>query len=690
MKANLKGLQGLKGGVVKHCEKLGLVLVGVCALLFVYYSVGREHLPPDNQPEKLHSLVREARTNVEKFRWNDIPEAEKIEVHRFNDQDARHVKPATYVTSRTGWDKAVVPPSVLRTDPALLTVTDLEVHAGTGLLASIDEEVRAKKQLERLKEQDEKEHKRELEREKMREENERNQGRRGRSRNDEREQLRNQPFDPENPDRRRVVGLARPSGIQLQGDEKISKEAWTMVIAKVLIEDQIKSYRDTLENTSQYNPVSDCPEYVGYQVERAEISRGKQQAWKVVFTGGSNELSQLVKDWAQSQEEVVDPRSFEPLLTFPLPPIVGQDWGKGATHSDIPLAIDVIPEIEGALPEINEPQSEPDDGEVDFFVAVPDGAGTRRRDGIGGYGGMRGMAGGYGGMRDMEGGYGGMGMDMDDMRGGYGGMDMDMDMGDMGGGYGGYGGYGGGMGMPGRQIRQSTAIPQTEVPYLLFRFFDFKVQSGRRYKYRVRLALTDVNHNAGKHTLDNAVLERRADLNDKRKKYRWTDWSEPSPVLGIPDGGTVRIAMAEVPAAGSLNATPSVTLLVQSFDVDPQGKPIQAAKEKEFQRGSVANMTEKKVEILIERGMIDSLDSFRFHTDIAIVDIDGGEKLTKELTVPARVLLMDSTGGLYIRDELKDADAIERHRQTFAKDERQRGGYPERGYGGFDEDFGDL
>jgi hypothetical protein len=687
MKANLKGLQGLKGGVIKHCEKLGFVLVGVCALFFVYYSIGREHLPADNQPEELHKVVREARTNVEKFRWNDIPEAEKNEVHRFNNQNARHVKTATYVTSRTGWDKAVVPPSVLRTDPVLLTVTDLEVHAGTGLLASIDEEVRAKKQLERLKEQDEKEHKRELKREKMREENERNQGRRGRLRNDERDQLRERPLDPEYPNRRRVVGLARPSGIPLQGDEKIAKQAWTMVIAKVLIEDQIKLYRDTLENTSQYNPVSDCPEYVGYQIERAEISRGKQQAWKVVFTGGSNELNRLVKDWAQSQEEVVDPRSFEPLLTFPLPPIVGQDWGKNATHSDIPLAIDVIPEIEGALPEIDEPQREPDDGEFDFLAAAPDGAGTRRRGGAGGYGGMRGME-GYGGMRGMEG-YGGIGMDMDDMGGGYSGYDtmggmMDMNMGDMG------GGYGGGMGMPGRQIRQSTAIPQTEVPYLLFRFFDFKVQSGRRYKYRVRLALTDVNHNAGNHTLDNAVLERRADLSDKRKKYRWTDWSEPSLVLGIPDGGSVKIAVAEVAAAGSLNATPSVTLLVQSFDVDPQGKPIQAAKEKEFQRGSVANMTEKKVEILIKRGMIDSLDSFRFHTDIAIVDIDGGEKLTKDLTVPARVLLMDSTGGLYIRDELKDADAVERHRQTFAKDEGQRGGLPERGYGGFDEDFRGL
>ena len=152
----------------------------------------------------------------------------------------------------------------------------------------------------------------------------------------------------------------------------------------------------------------------------------------------------------------------------------------------------------------------------------------------------------------------------------------------------------------------------------------------------------------------------------------------------------MRVATAEVAGAGSLNSTPSVTLLVESFGVDPQGKPVQAAKEKEFQRGSVANMTEKKVEILIGRGIIDSLDSFQFHTDIAVVDIDGGEKLSKELTVPSRVLLMTSTGSLYIRDELQDADALERHRKTFAKDEQQRGGYPSIDYGGFEENFGDL
>jgi len=46
---------------------------------------------------------------------------------------------------------------------------------------------------------------------------------------------------------------------------------------------------------------------------------------------------------------------------------------------------------------------------------------------------------------------------------------------------------------------------------------------------------------------------------------------------------------------------------------------------------------------------------------IAVVDIDGSEKSTKKMTVPAWVFLMDSTGGLYVRDGLKDTAAVKQH-----------------------------
>jgi hypothetical protein len=61
---------------------------------------------------------------------------------------------------------------------------------------------------------------------------------------------------------------------------------------------------------------------------------------------------------------------------------------------------------------------------------------------------------------------------------------------------------------------------------------------------------------------------------------------------------------------------------------------------------------------------------------IAVVDIDGSEKSTKKLTVPAWVFLMDATGGLYVRDGLKVTAAVKQHQQTFAEGERQCSGYP--------------
>ena len=46
------------------------------------------------------------------------------------------------------------------------------------------------------------------------------------------------------------------------------------------------------------------------------------------------------------------------------------------------------------------------------------------------------------------------------------------------------------MGIPGAQAMQA----EDEIPYYLFRFFDFTVESGKRYVYRVRLMLLNPNY----------------------------------------------------------------------------------------------------------------------------------------------------------------------------------------------------
>jgi hypothetical protein len=462
------------------------------------------------------------------------------------------------------------------------------------------------------------------------------------------------------------------------GDERIERAHWAAIVAKVPIEDQLKRFRDALEDAKNYQPGADCPEYRGYYVQRAEVIPGEEPKWRALFTGADSTLDTSIKDWANLQQEVIDAPYFNPLLTFPLPPLVGRDWKYDATHSEIPLAADVIDEP--FEEELEEAQPELAEDDPNFFIGDDDL--TSRRSRLGGGGGRGGR--GEGGYDSYDGG----GFDSyEDGRGGY------EDYGGRGGEYmdGGRGGRGGQSGRGGRGGRGAgrgavNAICTAEVPSLLFRFYDFTAQPGRRYQYRVRLVLTDVNQGVSSSALDNSVIERIAKQGEKPSPVRFSSWSDPSPVVQIPiGGGSVRTVSARPPVKGSLTSEPEVTLLVQSFGVDEVRKPIEAAKEKVCRRGSVANMIEE-AEVLVENGRwIDKVDPFTFHTDIVVLDIDGGDRLARDLNVPARVLLMDSAGRMYIRNELDDLEDVEEHEMIFSEEDTGRGGRGGEGRGGYDE-----
>ena len=63
------------------------------------------------------------------------------------------------------------------------------------------------------------------------------------------------------------------------------------------------------------------------------------------------------KEWAAQVPEPVDPRWLDPesLLAFPLPPLLGRDWGSEVTHPDIPLAINAPPPEEETEPAVETP-----------------------------------------------------------------------------------------------------------------------------------------------------------------------------------------------------------------------------------------------------------------------------------------------------------------------------------------------
>jgi hypothetical protein len=173
--------------------------------------------------------------------------------------------------------------------------------------------------------------------------------------------------------------------------------------------------------------------------------------------------------------------------------------------------------------------------------------------------------------------------------------------------------------------------------------------------------------------------------------YRLTEWSKPTAPVSVPLAGSVKVASAK-PATDKFNDEPSTSLLVESFGNDEKGNAVQVAEDENFHRGNVANMT-KDTKMLVEQNRAyDPVPKFPFRTGITVVDIRGGERLTREAQRPARVLLMGPAGQLFVQDELDDAEAIEMHKAAFAEEApggaaggfmgrpsyEGRGGYPSR------------
>jgi hypothetical protein len=248
-----------------------------------------------------------------------------------------------------------------------------------------------------------------------------------------------------------------------------------------------------------------------------------------------------------------------------------------------------------------------------------------------------------------------------------------------GGGYGGYGGsrgmeMGGRMGMPGRGGeggRGGMGMPGvggagvTELPEyvwdgttksLLFRYFDDTVVPGRRYRYRVQLVLRDVNVGQPQMYLDPKVAARQK---KEDRPYRMTEWSEPSPIAVVPRPGLTFIAQTKDVGG----AEPEARLIIKSVD---SVNAAEVAMDNWFPRGSVLNFSQKAKIIWSTLYKIDPEEpqespEFDFLTGLTLIDLDGGDQLTsknRNLTAPARALMMDSSGRLVMQNELAQEKTI--------------------------------
>lgn len=448
----------------------------------------------------------------------------------------------------------------------------------------------------------------------------------------------------------------------IESDEPEGKR-WVVLTGLVNMEKYMKSYKDCFEDVA-FKQQTDYPQFYTYRVERAEITEENQDpstlVWQRPYTG---RMEDYILKYAGntggggSANEQTYPQHINPTLIFPLPPRVDRDWGEEVLHSpEIPKIDPSMINQMGGFPMGTEPAADPDqvnpqNGNDDDTPDVPTGMGV-------------GMGGGMGMGMGMPGGEMGMGMGMPG---------------------GGMGRYGAQRGMMGAGVAGTV---QKEIsPYVLFRFFDFNVEPGKRYRYRVQLYLINPNHGVAERYLEPEIAAKTQDPK-QWGQFITTNWSEPSDVINMPLDDSLLIAEVSKPTRVDSEPTGKVTAIHWDHD-----RGIEMFNEFEVTRGMVVNIYDQDVPanaLLGQPGMgpmggemppaEDQRDARRggqarnnrtpqqqqqkidYVTEMLVMDLKGGDRLPGRnlgLTQPSSMLLFSPNGSMIVRSSVKDKEELE-------------------------------
>lgn len=451
-----------------------------------------------------------------------------------------------------------------------------------------------------------------------------------------------------------------PMGADLKGVRFVA------ITGLVPYADQFANYAEAFDEASwkSVTPYQQYPFYTWYAVERAEVtdqSDPSNLTWTSLDVIGT--YREAILKWAAAAPEVVAAYNIDQRLCFPLGPLVDRQWDKAVAHSPaIPLASNVMSMAAINPAMIQDPKSaglidKDNDGVPDF--TMPDMTGMGGGAAMGGYGGgMPGggmMPGSDGGGEAMGGmsfpGLGGMGGGMGGLPG-FPGMNMGMPGGSDMSGMGGYG-MGGGYGEAGYDPYGTGQMQSS--PYRLFRFFDFTVQEGKRYRYRVKLMLLNPNYE----------LDARFVVDSKATKLKRieTPWSDPTPEVHVRAASTLLAGKVE-PSRGTREA--KATVMVRHWD---PADGSSAFKEFPLELGQLANFAGKNVDRYDWKTYSNQpVPSVDFKTDLMLVDVRGGEQLDssdKDFSEPGEMLFMGPDGRLIVRTELDDWDRYSNDQQAL-------------------------
>ena len=648
MKANLKGGNAIVRLLLAHGEKLGMLGIIVCTGLLIWGAMGVTQLEDSQTPADLKRISNQALEKVDKSSWR----AESVDTGIIivstpmapGEAEMASI-PSEHYPLINPMNPRVLKQIALRTDPLLLPPEELEANGDYGLWASADAELIEAKRLQAMREEsqrlrDEEERKKNAEDDDPR--SPRAPGGEGFAR-------------PGAPGRREQDGKRRPkgpivvnprTGVQLDGYEDIKARSWVTVLARVPVKQQYQMYEDALEEARGYSASSDIPFYLGYIVQRAEVLDSGLGDWVEVAKVHEKSLAKEIVTYPHKPEDVIDPSVEHPLLTHPLPPLILREWDARVSHSSMPLAeeLDLYEDFGNSR---GDGELEEGDSSRDPF--------ERREPIRRGQGGERSEFGMRGEGRPIArrprrapsvSPYSRGGLEGGEGRG--------------------LGGPGPGRPGVGGSISLGSYVWDQETSHLLLRFFDqdASLETGHRYRYRVRLVLRDVNKGVLEKYVDNSVAERLA---KSESRTRMTEWSKPSNIATVPLAARVHLVQHKPAKESNYNDESEVLLLVKALNSEFASEIAIVQK---FILGSVVNLYESPKVMWTSRKEDAELPSkFHFRTGITLLDVEGGEKINRDYVSLARALMMDSGGKLFILDELKDEEAV----QEF-KDAEEGGG----------------
>ncbi|HQU45940.1 MAG TPA: hypothetical protein PK867_24210, partial [Pirellulales bacterium] len=222
-------------------------------------------------------------------------------------------------------------------------------------------------------------------------------------------------------------------------------------------------------------------------------------------------------------------------------------------------------------------------------------------------------------------------------------------------------------GKPGHpaNAKEEAPVPVEErIVYRLFRFFDFNVEPGKTYCYRVKLVALNPNYE-----LPARLLARPTSADEL---FLEAKWSAPTPSVAVVAG--TRLLAGGITFGEDATATPdpTVRILVRFFDfatsrrvntlfeatrgavLNEAGVHLEAADTGPKNKKRPGKPDKKKP---VETPTID------VRTDAMVVDFFGGDDLAGKTggKVPSHVLVVDPLGGFKTLVEADDA-------QTFVAD----------------------